>query len=230
MKTFIALLFLAMGCGAASAADIRSSTKDVTQDAARGETVTWTGAYIGGQIGWTNASHGISLEGPSGTLLDLAGIAGSGVIGGGRAGFDLARGRFLVGAFAEYNLSLAESKLDAFGGTLLSIEKGDEWTIGGRAGILIDPRTLVYGMAGYTQTSYDFKALGGGISVDYSGITAGAGVEFALANGVFMGIEGSHTFYGDETVLPLGGGFSVQDALDETRVMGTVKLKLGGIY
>lgn len=232
MKTFAKLiatgLLAIVASGTAMAADLGGSIKDGPADIEQVHVVNWTGAYVGGQIGIVNAGHDISLEGPGGTLLELDGLAASGIIGGGRVGFDLARGRFLVGAFADYNFSDATTELNVLGTNLLSVEKDDEWTIGLRAGMIVAPRTLLYGLVGYTETTYAFKALGGGVDVDYSGVTAGAGIEFALANGVFLGIEGQHTWYGDETVLPLGGGFHIDDALNETRVMGTLKVKLSG--
>jgi outer membrane immunogenic protein len=224
IAVFLAALFAA---GTAYAADLPGSTKDELGRIDQVQTVNWTGAYVGGQVGWTNAGHTVSLDGPGGTLVELDGIASSGLIGGGRVGIDFARGRFLVGAFADYNFSDASTDLEIGGTNLLSVEKEDEWTAGIRAGMIVAPRTLVYGLVGYTQTTYSFNVPGGGIDVDYDGVTAGAGVEFAVANGVFLGLEGSHTFYDEETVLPLGGGFAIKDELDETRVMGTLKVKLG---
>jgi outer membrane immunogenic protein len=107
------------------------------------------------------------------------------------------------------------------------IEKGDEWSIGARAGLLVNDRTLAYILAAYTQTEYSF----GDTDITFDGVTVGGGVEFALTQNVFLGVEGTHTFYGEELLGDTNdgndaSGLRAYDEIGETKVMGTLKIKL----
>jgi outer membrane immunogenic protein len=213
---------IAAYAGPASATDLLS-TKDNGISFAQSSVVNWTGFYIQGQGGWVSGSHEPSLEGPSGTLFSFDGIASDGAIGGARLGFDVARGPYLIGIFADYNWSNAESELKIGSNTVALFEKDDEWTAGLRAGYIIAPRTLLYGLVGYTESGFDI----GSASFDTQGITAGGGVEVNVGGGLALGLEASHTWY-DDVTLSSGGGFSLEDELDETRILATLKLKLNG--
>lgn len=223
MKLLAAIgLAAALLAGPAVGADIyKNSTQDVGHFAEPSQPVNWTGFYVGGQGGWVAGSHELSLDTPAGTLFSFDGIAADGAIGGVRVGFDLARSRFLFGVFADYNWSNAETELEIGGASTALFEKDNEWTIGGRAGYLVAPRTLVYGLVGYTQSGFDI----GGASFDTDGITAGGGVEFVTLGNIAFGLEASHTWY-DDVTLASGGGIALKDELNETRVLGTLKLKL----
>lgn len=184
-------------------------------------------------------------------LFNLDGLSSTGFIGGGRVGFDVARGRFLFGVFGEYNVSTIKSEASVLdGGNPIdgpiyadySLEKGDEWSVGARAGILVNPRTLAYVMAAYTQTDYSLNGLSADDIKDgwkneqtFSGVSVGGGIEYALASNIFVGMEYTHTFYGSQNWLDqktgeLGevdcGDTRVTDDLDEDKIMMSVKLKL----
>lgn len=185
----------------------------------------------------TNAGY-VTAPGDSREIGRLDGLNTSGLVGDGRIGFDVQRGRFVFGVFGAYGFSNMEADGGIEGLGSFTLEKGDEWSVGARAGILVNPRTLAYIMAAYTQTDYDLTLHGSGEGADsvsrettFDGITVGAGVEFAVTNNVFLGIEGSHTFYGEETLFDhydaeSNVGTRLNDKLGETRVMGTLKLKL----
>lgn len=162
----------------------------------------------------------------------IDGLNSHGFIGGGRIGYDRAFGRYLIGVFGGYDFSNMETMASIDGLGTLKLEKENEWTVGARAGVIVAPRTLVYGLAGYTQTEYKFSGAGGGFSQDFDGITAGGGIEFALSDKVFMGLEYTHTFYGKETLIDVSdelGSLKVTDKLDEDKIMATLKIKLNGI-
>lgn len=130
----------------------------------------------------------------------------SGLVGNVRLGYDQAMGRFLLGAFAEYGFSGLDGK-------------DGEWSIGGRAGLIVAPRTLLYGLVAYTQADWE--------DVDFSGVTAGAGIEFAAASNLFLGLEYTHFFGGEEDLVNTPS-LKVSDKLSEDKVMGRVTLKLNG--
>jgi outer membrane immunogenic protein len=256
-----------LSTGAANATDLPGSTKDSPSYYApeSGSAISWTGFYIGGRAGYGNANHDLTVQGygneishicgqeeagcePGDKVVDFAafsedlfnlnGLNSAGFVGGGQVGFDVQRGRFVGGVFGSYDFSNAETTVSGFEMPEIAlIEQGDSWSVGARAGLLVNPRTLLYVLAAYSQGEFTFAGEGedGATSKDvtFDGITAGAGIEFALAQNVFLGIEGTHTWYDSETlgdscdgVEECGGGVRLVDEIGETRVMGTLKMKL----
>jgi opacity protein-like surface antigen len=201
-------------------------------------------------LGGIAADDSIAVGPDSKEIRSIDGVNSHGLVGDGRIGFDIARGRFLFGVYGAYGFSNMDTEINDMIGIsnrdrsldLTSIEKGDEWSIGARAGLLVDPRTLAYILAAYTQTDYTFSGnvtdadgtRGFSRDTTFDGVTVGGGVEFAVTSNLFLGIEGTHTFYGKETVLDTGGtevggfGQRIEDEIGETKVMGTLKLKLNG--
>lgn len=193
-------------------------------------------------------SDELSVDPSNRDVANIDGLNSHGIIGGFQAGYDHQFGRFVVGVFGTYDFSametsISEGVLGISGNgqdlSLTGIEKGDEWSIGARAGLRVNEKTLVYLLAAYTQTEYDFK----GVDHDdddkafskattFDGVSVGGGVEFAVTQNIFLGLEYVHTFYGEETVLDTGpsevGGFGqkIIDDLDEDKVMATLKVKL----
>jgi opacity protein-like surface antigen len=130
----------------------------------------------------------------------------AGIIGGARVGYDRALGRFLIGAFGDYNFSEIEG-LDS------------QWLVAGRAGIIVAPRTLLYGLVGYGQSNYD--------DADFSGVVAGAGIEFAVSSNFYLGLEYQHAFYGDENIVNTPN-LKIDASREEDRILATAKFKLNG--
>jgi opacity protein-like surface antigen len=172
----------------------------------------------------------------------LDGVNAHGLVGDVRLGYDLAYRRFLFGVFGSYGFNQMEADGSRIGSlNNFSLEKGDEWSVGARAGLVVAPRTLAYILAAYTQTDYELTgtlgkgddATGFSRETTFDGVTVGGGVEFALTSNIFLGIEGTHTFYGEETIFSaynpaLNSGIRLDDDLSETKVMGTLKIKLNG--
>jgi opacity protein-like surface antigen len=190
-------------------------------------------AYNGGIF----ADDSIAIDGTSQEIASLNGLNSSGLTGGGQIGFDYQIGRrFVVGVFGSYDLSQMDTTASIVGIDLDLIEKGDEWSIGARAGFLLHPRVMAYVLAAYTEAEWTFgdAALGGDKEVTFSGVTVGGGLEYAVTQNVFLGIEGTHTFYGAETIFdtgtdpadPMGNGLRIEDEIGETKVLGTLKIKL----
>jgi outer membrane immunogenic protein len=199
----------------------------------------------------TSTSDGAAtVAGTSEKVGSLDGVNSRGAFGGAQIGFDVARGRLLFGVFADYMFTNMETSAVVNAGPValnFGLEKQDEWTIGGRVGYLAAPRTLVYLLAGYTQTEYEVTGLSnvkamldqgrdrynvrGGATFD--GLTVGGGIEFALTSNIFLGMEYRHFFGGEETILnafdpDCNDGLKVMDDLDEDKIMATLKIKLNG--
>ena len=187
--------------------------------------------------GWGNFEAGshYTVPGESRQLANIDGLNSHGLVGGFDIGADQQLGDWVIGVFGRYTLSGMETNGSALPDAYLNIEKGDEWTIAARLGHLVGPRTLLYGLVGYSQTDYDFTLTKGGETetenVSFSGLTVGGGLEYAMSQRVSLGIEGTHTFYGEETVFDeydsdLNHGINLEDNLSETKILGTLRIKL----
>ena len=188
---FAAALAAAVGMGSAQAADLRTtgSLKDapVYMPAS-----TWTGFYFGagGGGGAANQTLAAELDGP-GTLAKFSGTGGFGTV---QVGYDRQIDQhFVVGAFFDYDFANIESSLTIpviTGFPAITTAMTDSWTVGGRLGYLVNSNTLVYGLAGYTEAHFEMPLNLPG--VDYSGWTAGAGIETNLGGPLFL--KGEYRF------------------------------------
>ena len=175
-----------------------------------------------------NTSGGKSRE-----VASLDGLNSSGITGGLQIGYDQQIGnRFVVGVFGSYDLSSMNTTATVSDVTMTLIEKGDEWSIGARAGYLLHPRVMAYVLAAYTQADWEFIG-DQRKDITFDGLTIGGGLEYALSRNVFLGVEGTHTFYGKETVFDVydpdyNNGIRVNDEIGETKILGTLKVKLNG--
>lgn len=198
---------------------------------------------IDGDGGLFQSGDYVTVNGDSRELGSIDGLNSHGFIGGGRIGYDYARGRLLFGVFADYNFTNMETDATISGIGSFGLEKDNEWTVGGRLGYIVAPRTLAYVLVGYTQTEYDVTGLDNALiaplftsshgGATFDGITVGGGIEFAMTGNIFLGLEYQHTFYGEETLIDLynadrNQGLRVIDDLDEDKVMLTLKAKLNG--
>lgn len=257
----LALLAIFTAPGSAWAADLRGSTKDTpvaaSEPAAHG--VNWSGVYLGVQGGWMNANHEISADESCSTcgkddaaesfnLINLDGLNSSGFIGGGTAGFDRQLGNWVLGVQAYYHFTNADTTLSAADGLLKgSLEKENEYGAVIRAGRLLSPNVLAYGLGGYNWAKYslhasidgdavDFKDSGVKTSNTFGGVILGGGVEYALTSNIFVGAEYTHFFGGKENWFSESGTCgegctaraTVSDDLSEDRIMATLKVKLNG--
>lgn len=200
--------------------------------------VNWSGVYLGVQGGYGNANHEVNVTGSdrySGktfNLIDLDGLNSSGFVGGVNGGADIARGRFLVGVLGGYTFDNMKTDLSLFnGGAKFSLDKNNEWYVGGRAGYVVAPRTLAYIGAAYVQTEYELSGTGikKNVSETYDGVKALAGIEYAVGGGLFAKIEYQHDFYGDVTwhESKTGSIAKVTDSLDEDKVLFGISYKIG---
>jgi outer membrane immunogenic protein len=180
--------------GSAQAADLRTtgSLKDapVYMPAS-----TWTGFYFGAGGGGGAANQTLAAEVDGfGTLAELSGIGGTGGFGTVQVGYDRQLDQhFVVGAFFDYDFANIESSLTIpviKNFPAITTAMTDSWTVGGRLGYLVNSNTMVYGLAGYTEAHFEMPLNMPG--VDYSGWTAGAGIETNLGGPLFL--KGEYRF------------------------------------
>jgi outer membrane immunogenic protein len=204
---------------------------------------TWTGFYLGGQVGWVHSDVDNSpFIGPF--AFAAPGIAAGSqsadaITGGLHIGYNYQVSSFVYGIEADFNwpgvstntnyvinpatpaITLAytvNSKIDHYG------------TIRGRFGTVAAlPNTLLYVTGGwaYGQVKNSMNGFGAfsgtafttNSSNDHSGWTVGFGADYMIAHNWIVGIEYKHTDLGSETnsyVLPAGTITSNADlTLDE---------------
>ncbi|WP_170314583.1 outer membrane protein [Aquibium carbonis] len=165
-------------------------------------------------------------------------FGGEGMVGRLEAGYDFQVGqRFVVGGFADYSFSNTKSQVGLFGdycvegfpipgdddcdngvvtasGDLTyTLKTGDSWSIGGRAGVLVNPQTLFYGLGAYTRQSLNadltlntgFAPIGSQevLSYDFKrdGWTFGLGVETKLTDRLSTKLEYRNTQWNESEII-----------------------------
>ncbi len=155
------------------------------------------------------------------TSTDVSGpvtVTASGLQGGVGLGCDYAIGSTVIGALARYELMDVHATLGTG-----SMDVDAMWTVAIRAGIKINPGTLIYGLAGISGTELSYP----GLEIDPTGITYGAGLEIDLATeNLAAFLEWSHTTL-DKRRNALGTTFDPES--DTIRVGVRMKFNLDGI-
>ncbi|WOJ90863.1 porin family protein [Methylocapsa polymorpha] len=171
-------------------------------------TFTWTGVYLGGQIGygWGEDSSNIWLSGPLGSVAFPATYtSGStqteGVIGGAHIGYNWQINQFVLGLEGRVDgTSLSKSTQPVYhlqyNVTTAAPVQG---AILGRVGYAFD-RTLVYATGGgvysWIQNTYNVLGINNSFSTSRSGWTVGGGVEYGVDNNWSLRAEYRYTKLG----------------------------------
>ena len=113
-----------------------------------------------------------------------ASVSATGWTLGATVGCDLRIQRVVVGALARIEIPVETD------GDLIKSERA--WTVGARAGYLLTPSLLMYGLVGYTGT--DFKLAD--VSLDPNGLTVGGGIEVAISKHLALTAEYTQTGLG----------------------------------
>ena len=144
------------------------------------------------------------------------------------AGFDFDLGGVVLGIEGEYAESEGSQEFgQTINGTafLGSIDVGRDIYVGGRIGVPVTPRTLLYAKAGYTNTTIDSTFTSAANAVDFDasvdGYRLGAGVEQMLGRNLYLKAEYRYSNYNglrfDDTLF---GNEDVDIDLDRHQVMG----------
>ncbi len=127
-------------------------------------------------------------------------------------GYDFQLGNVVLGVEGELMQSEAATDFDTTGFSDLgvgNVESNLDLYVGGRAGFLAGPRTLLYAKGGYTNASLDVLATDNVsdalTDVDLDGWRVGAGVEQSLGGGLFVKGEYRYSNYEEgEVEAPSG--------------------------
>ena len=148
----------------------------------------------------------------------------------------------VVGAFADYDWSNTGTTLgiSELGGTVTvtGARLDGGWTVGGRAGILVNPNVLVYGLGGFTQMrlqNWSITEVGVGSfqepSHTVSGYTIGGGVEYRLTNNVSLRGEYRYANLGSATTVDTANSLvsTTKSAVHIARVLAAYRFGAPGM-
>ncbi len=196
---------------------------------------TWTGGYIGGQMGYAWGNQNTSFSNNFGDFASFS-PSTAGFIGGGHVGYNLQLNQFVIGLEGDVNGSTLTSKgfvlpvqvdgLSALSTFNTSI--GAQGSIRGRLGYAWD-HILVYGtggvafagLVGNVCTNFNPGSFAGGAAFpgfngcDHTrasrvGWTAGGGIEYAVSNNWSIRLEYRYSDFGHSTQVA-GDAFGITD-------------------
>jgi outer membrane immunogenic protein len=200
----------------------------------------WTGCYVdgGGGYGLFNQDSFTTDDGGGSTSKVTNGGRGwFGTVGG---GCDVQFGRWVVGAFGNYDFADLKGDVVIPASNAVGREKQDSaWAVGGRLGYTLTPTILTYLNAGYTQARFsgiDLFSQSSGTPADlnigahtYSGWFLGSGFEYNLGfmPGLFWKTEYRFAQYNRDT-LPIldNGGAPTGNSLASDKTIQTIRSEL----
>lgn len=200
-KIAFASVLLLSAAGAANAADLIVDEPAMAVPAATGD---WTGAYVGGHIGWVSGN--VDWE-----TLPTPGLTGSYSLGGwllgAQGGYNWQMDTFVLGVEGDVSLGDIVSDEDLSG----FIDRQINWeaSLRARAGVSFDA-ILLYATAGVAVANSTSELFG---IVDdtqtHVGWTVGVGVEAMVADNVSAKLEYRYSDFGSQqydffTLIPPG--------------------------
>lgn len=177
----------------------------------------WSGCWGAGNVGYGMQTSEFTEFGSTSSLTEAAKDAMYGV----GAGCDVQVSSFVFGVMADMDWTRAD-------GNVAGWDK--QWAASFRAGALLTPKTLLYGLVGYTRLDGSFLYDAGFVDTfkaDLKGLTLGGGFEQMLKDG--WAIKGEYRWVdlGDDRA-PAG----VSDGLaDGTKIVNNLhQVRLGLVY
>jgi outer membrane immunogenic protein len=174
---------------------------------------TWTGIYVGGNVGWGWTSLNLTDTGPGvfGQVFPIGSTQSSnqdGFLGGAQIGVNWQFQQFVIGAEADFDATAIKNSQG--GGGFGNGSYSNPWmsTFAARFGWAAD-RALFYGKAGgaYMQEKYNFGASDGSAvtgTFDRFGWMLGAGIEYAVTDNITLKAEYNYLNFGtsNQTLTP----------------------------
>ncbi len=167
----------------------------------------WSGFYLGAGIGYGHLVAENNYWEPT-FSSDWHGEGGAGGFGTAVVGYDRQiRDRYVIGGFLEYDWSSLEITYEDTNTPLQKFRMRDAFSLGGRAGFLMTPSSLLYLTGGYTwgrgKSDQYFDIQSG--STTYSGVTSldlngpfvGVGMETMLTSRLALRGEVRYTMFDD---------------------------------
>jgi outer membrane immunogenic protein len=165
---------------------------------------TWTGIYVGGQIGYEFGRDNAFAPNVFGSATSSS---PNGVVGGAHIGYNYQINQFVVGIEGDVNgSSYSGNSSTAFFANTVSTKTPIDGSVRGRVGVAFD-RALFYATGGAAfadiKDSYTGPFGSSQISNGRVGWTVGGGVEYAITNNWSVRGEYRYTDYGRMTDTPI---------------------------
>jgi outer membrane immunogenic protein len=185
---------------------------------------TWTGVYLGGDIGYAWGSDRINVLG-----FDAISASPQGVVGGGHIGYNYQINQFVLGLEGDVSgTNFRNNIIGPFSGTGYGVNIPIEGSVRGRIGYAWD-RTLFYATGGAAFGDIHHDYYGGTLfaaspipfysrSKAQVGWTVGAGIEYALNNNWSVRGEYRYTQFGSQSDVIFGTGAFPRHTIEEHAV------------
>lgn len=197
---------------------------------------TWTGAYVGGQVGYEFGRSNATSFAPGGARTGFGTSSPSGVVGGAHIGYlfstqslgfggNLFGGGLVAGVEGSVDGSNYRSNY-TFANFDNRTRQNIEGSVRGRLGVAVD-RALFYATGGVAfgglQNDYFNRANGTAASFSRTrvGYTVGGGVEYAFTNNVSARVEYRYTDYGSFNDV-LASGASIRHRETDNRIQAGI--------
>ncbi|MGV3552640.1 outer membrane protein [Rhizobium sp.] len=208
-KIIFAALFASVS-SLAMAADVVTEVAPapVSEDAV--QAFSWNGAYVGLGVG------GGSLQSDFG-IVGVPAARGSKNFNGGLVsgfvGYNYQIESFVIGVEGDFSYNWNERTFGKLGG---AVDMGSDMSgsLRGRVGYAMDS-ALIYATAGWTATNGYVNSLGVERSRTFQGWTAGAGLDFAVTDNVFLRAEYRYSDFASKNI----GGLKI-DPDQHTAIIG----------
>ena len=242
-KFLLSTAAIAAFAGTAAAADLPSRRAPPVYLPPPIPVFTWTGLYIGGQVGYEfGKTNAYASRGATGAGVALNSASPDGVIGGAHIGYlfstqSLFGGAGMLGTGGvigvEGDVDGANYKSTYALGPLNDYTKQNiQGSVRGRLGVAVD-RALFYatgGVAfgGLSNTYVNAAGLTDSLSHTRVGYTVGAGVEYAVTNNWSVRAEYRYTDFGsftDNLANSTGGAINVRHRETDNRVQAGFSYK-----
>jgi outer membrane immunogenic protein len=208
----------------------------------------WTGFYAGGNVGYGWGKSDVTNVSTNDIAFFPAGggesIHPKGWVGGGQLGYNWQTGQLVTGLEASYSASGMKKVLSNVSyldptATLIATSKIRDITSATAKIGIANNRWLAYVDAGYARANVplNLHRTAGGAALEvfastsqwYNGWTVGAGVDYAIAQNVSLGISYNYYDFGTQTQtttrLPLSaGGATTSNRVSATANVALVKL------
>jgi outer membrane immunogenic protein len=180
---------------------------------ATAQTDGWAGLYSGAVIGFGEIHNDLSHvdTGPGGGGGGPTDVDSDGALGGAAIGFNWVNGNYVFGWESDLLLGNLDGStaMGGGGGGRHGVEIDGMFTLRGRAGVLVNPQSLIYGtfgVAGQRATLTHSGPAHPDWTQNYFGWAAGAGFEQRLPAGPRIAVEALYVDFGSESDLHTPGG------------------------
>ncbi len=175
-------------------AALAAASPVLAQDAA-GDRQTFSGPFVGAQLGWQQDRQTLNLQTLNST--SRTSLKSDGFAYGGQLGYDFRLSpSWVLGAELSVSGRTGGENLDA----ATRLTTGRTFNATGRIGYVLDADGLLYARGGYANTQYRVSNAGGRTSEDRGGWTVGAGYERYILRNVSARLEYNYSDFGSDNL------------------------------